>query len=905
MIGSCPKTWKPALVAGLLLSLVQFDLAGETNLAPFRPPSVPLVTHDPYFSIWSPADKLTDADTVHWTGRPHRLTSLVRVDGKAFRVMGKAPAGVPALPQTNLAVLPTRTIYTFGGAGVRLTLTFMTPALPENLEVLTRPVTYLTWQFISTDGNDHAVEVYFDASPEIAVNKLNQVIKYAAPKVEGLSVLAVGTVDQPKFKTSGDKLRIDWGHFYVASPRVEGAMNPLDVVSRAQRSRTNFVARGCERWNWKLSEPMVVSNDAPVINFTFAARKTGKTPVTRWLMLAYDDEHSIRYFKKYLRPYWRRPAGGSEDAAAMLQRAAADYELLRQRCEQFDAELMGDLTQAGGAKYAWVCALAYRQCLAGNKIVADRNGQPLMFPKENSSSGVMSTVGVSYPMSPQFLLLSPTLLKAALVPILAYSSSGRWRWPYAPHELGRFPIANGPTYDGGEEGGHPMPVEDTGNMLIMLAALAQIEGNADFCKPWWPLIEGWAGYLKTNGFDPEKQLSGDDFAGAIAHDANLSLKTICALGGFARLCELRGRPLTPSLASPAATGREHGGPDAERVVKPGEEPEWISKAAEYSRLAKTFAARWMQEADDGGHFRLAFDQPGTWSQKYNLVWDRVLGLHLFPDSVREQEMQFYRARLNEFGLPLDSRETYTKLDWELWVATLTQHRDDFAALANPVWRFVNETKQRVPLSDWVWTQRAAQRDFQARPVVGAFFLQLLYDPAVWRKWAARDTNRPAHWSPILQPPKFVTIIPTAENAPVLWRYTTQPPAADWNQSECDSSAWKEGPAPFGIAGGNAAAVRTQWNTPDIWLRRKITFPEGQWTELSFRLNRAAHVQIYLNGVLAATFPGHRADYQQVRIKTRARETIKPGPNVVAVHAARAAGDPLFDVGIVDVREADD
>src|SRR3974390_2746882 len=139
-------TWKSKMACVLLCAIslavgTQISpAAGQSGAAALRPPSVPLVACDPYFSIWSPADKLTDADTVHWTGKPHRLASLVRIDGKAFRLMGKEPASVPALPQTDLEVLPTRTIYTFEGEGVRLTMTFMTAALPEDLMIYSRPV---------------------------------------------------------------------------------------------------------------------------------------------------------------------------------------------------------------------------------------------------------------------------------------------------------------------------------------------------------------------------------------------------------------------------------------------------------------------------------------------------------------------------------------------------------------------------------------------------------------------------------------------------------------------------------------------------------------------------------------------------------------------------------------------
>jgi hypothetical protein len=171
----------------------------------------------------------------------------------------------------------------------------------------------------------------------------------------------------------------------------------------------------------------------------------------------------------------------------------------------------------------------------------------------------------------------------------------------------------------------------------------------------------------------------------------------------------------------------------------------------YHKLTKEFTARWLKEADDGDHFRLAFDKPGTWSQKYNLVWDRILGLNLFPAEALSKEMGFYRTKQNQFGLPLDSRKDYTKLDWTLWTATLTQNRADLEALTAPVYRFLNESTSRVPMTDWYDTRSAKQAGFQARPAVGGVFLQMLYDRPAWKKWCKRDVTKAAKWAPLPQP----------------------------------------------------------------------------------------------------------------------------------------------------------
>ena len=159
-------------------------------------------------------------------------------------------------------------------------------------------------------------------------------------------------------------------------------------------------------------------------------------------------------------------------------------------------------------------------------------------------------------------------------------------------------------------------------------------------------------------------------------------------------------------------------------------------AAAYRKLAESYAARWMKMADDGDHYRLAFDRPGTWSQKYNLVWDRLLHLNLFPPHVAAREIAFYKTKLNTFGLPLDNRAEYTKADWEVWTATLATSREEFDALMNPVYDFVRCTPQRVPLTDWYQTRTARQQGFQARPVIGGVFIKMLSNDEIWHKWAA-------------------------------------------------------------------------------------------------------------------------------------------------------------------------
>ena len=306
--------------------------------------------------------------------------------------------------------------------------------------------------------------------------------------------------------------------------------------------------------------PREVRDGMPVLAFAFKPEKVGPSAISRHLMLAYDDLYSITYFRKNLRPYWRRDGGGIAD---LLRKAEAEYDALLARSKAFDEQVMADLTRAGGAKYARIGALAYRQAMAAHKLVADPEGKPLLFSKENFSNGCIATVDVIYPAAPIFLLFSPTLAKASLVPVLNYSASGRWKFPFAPHDLGTYPMANGQVYGGGERTeDNQMPVEETGNMLLLLAAIARIDGNADFAGPYWPQLRALGRLPGREGVRPREPA-------------------------------LHRRLRRPPGAQRQPLGQGDPGP---RVLRP---PRRVSRRegrgqARYHALGKSLAARWVR-----------------------------------------------------------------------------------------------------------------------------------------------------------------------------------------------------------------------------------------------------------------------------------------------------------------------
>ena len=645
----------------------------------FRPPAVPLITHDPYFSIWSFGDKLTDDWTKHWTGKNHAMVGMIRVDGKTYRWMSRGLEDLPAAEQMKLEVLPSKTAYTFLAGGVSLRVDFIGNARIENPENLSRTDTTIVFNVESADGKPHKVQIYLDCTGEIVVNDSSQSVEWGRLYAGQYLVQSMWHSGGVPLNRVGDDHRIDWGRL------VMGGSSNIQKFGSGSKVRQEFVESGTLSRGDDFRQPRPVWDEWPVMAIISTDLDVdAKNPKVSSLVVGYDDDFAIEYFHRPLRAAWRNRENPAIDEWFVESSGGAGGA--------DDEKLIKDW-QPYGQDFVNLATLSYRQSLAAHKIVKDIDGTLLMFSKENFSNGCIGTVDVMYPACPIFLVYNPALLKANMEPIMQYASMPRWKWKFAPHDLGTYPKANGQVYGGGEKTEeNQMPVEESGNMLIMAAAYLDKSNDKAWIEKYWSKFTEWAEYLKDYGLDPGNQLCTDDFAGHLAHNANLSVKAIVAMACYSKMCGVLG--------------------------KKAEQTRW-------SDLSKTFVKNWLKMADNGEHYRLAFDKEGSWSQKYNLVWDKVLDLKLFPQEVYDKEVAWYLKHQNKYGLPLDNRKDYTKLDWTVWTACLASKKEDFEAIMAPVYKWMNETPDRIPLTDWYDTKTGKCVGFRARSVVGGVFMPLL------------------------------------------------------------------------------------------------------------------------------------------------------------------------------------
>ncbi len=635
-----------------------------------RLPAIPLIANDPYFSVWLPADLPTEANTVHWTGAPKWIRGHVTVDGVRYRWLGKN--GVRAMKSTEVRVTPTRTRFVQEAAGIELTAEFVTPLLTDDLDILSTPITFVEFSARSVDGREHSVEVQFLVPHSLCYDGASRpAIRDDAFSADGLNIAYVGQTNQKVLCHSGDMITIDWGYLYAASAlpvRVQGEWIACD---------------------WALT--------------------AGEEPQNAFVMLGYDDIASVNYFGTPCRAWYARNGKTLVDA---LREFGRDHESIIERCAKLDERVLADAEKVGGEDYALIISAAWRHTIAAHKLIATPEGEMALLSKENNSNGCIGTVDLSYPSSPMFLKYCPDLVNAMCMPILQFANMPVWEYDFSPHDVGRYPYATGevymlpdhlpcgyvyPPYYLYAPGSNvytlhrAMPVEECGNMLVMLCAAVRFGADDGLVRKYLPTLNKWVRYLDEYGEDPGEQLCTDDFAGHLAHNVNLSAKAIMGVASYGLILEHLG--------------------DAEGAAK------WKARA-------RAMADYWYARVGKGEFAPLTFDGQG-WSMKYNLVWDIVFDLGLIPKEFYARETKSYLPRMNAFGLPLDSRADYTKSDWIAWCAAMAQDEDTRKALLAPMAYYLRNTRTRVPFSDWYDTISGDFVEFIARSVQGGLFMPML------------------------------------------------------------------------------------------------------------------------------------------------------------------------------------
>ena len=657
-------------------------------------PAYPLWLIDPLFSVWSKTDELNAGDTVFWTGLEKRACGFVRWKGKTYSFLGRRDGVVP-LEQTSLEVHAFSTDYTFRGEGFALKVRFLSPLLPGDLDVLSCPVCYTDYEV--TEGEipeDFSIALAIDE--EFCYNgERAWVVGGVIPK-KGYEAAYFTRGRNLVLSDTSDMCSPDWGDVYLAA-KESWLVSEAGLNLYLAEGKREYIRKDCER----------------LFLLAVNTEKQGS------FMTAFDDKLSIFYFGEWLKGYFFRSGKTILDA---LDFSLNEHDRIVSDCEAFDVQLKADCEKVGKDYYTIACA-SLRQSVAAHKLVETKDGKLLFLSKENNSNGCIGTADVSYPSIPLYLLYDPELVQGMLRGIYDFARMPVWNFDFAPHDIGTYPWCSGQVYGTAcredkyccgmfSTGASPrtnqmlyirpaesevydkncqMPVEECGNMIIMQAAAIVAGADKSLAREQFDLLAKWVKYLEEYGLSPENQLCTDDFAGHLAGNVNLTIKALVGIEAFSLICR--------------ALGKEE-------------------LAEEYEDKARTFADAFRVKV--GPHILpLSYGGTDTFSIKYNILFDKLFGFSLIGQEVCEAETAYYIQKSNRFGVPLDTREDYTKADWILWAAALTDAKEKCEALYSPVVNYLAQTPSRVPFGDWYDSTRGDIVHFINRSVVGGCFAPLL------------------------------------------------------------------------------------------------------------------------------------------------------------------------------------
>ncbi|OTA98868.1 hypothetical protein M426DRAFT_42491, partial [Hypoxylon sp. CI-4A] len=692
-----------------------------------RPPAIPLAVRSPYTSTWSSTAShgtLNSQMPIFWFGQGLGWEGIVVVDGNSFEYMGTVINDLPELSYFNTTTpLEVRfdsqfSNFTFLAGPVIITASFFSPVTPKDICRTSIPLSYLTVSVQSNDGHPHHVQFYSDVNAQwIGLGNEFDIIKeFHTGPVNGNGTS--NTTDSPSswilrprypslFAEANQIPR--WGNFSYSTSS-HGASNFSYQSGSATSVRFGFINNRALN-NDAGSITRGFGNQEPVYAFAHDMGDVVETSVR--YTIGSIQSPSIRYLHKgglsNLAPWWEKCYGEMHD---MIRFHWNDFDTVAALGNEFESQLRADNATGVAVPYVSeaesyyaIVALSARQVMGAYVLAvppSDPNSssaeadtvEPLMFQKEISSNGNMNTVDVLYPAAPFFLYANPTLLKYILQPLCELQEGAFYPNTYSTHDIGaHFPLATGHV-EGTDE---YMPVENSGNFILMAYAYYKFTGDATWLTNHYSLLAQFAQYLIDFSLIPSAQLSTDDFAGELANQTNLAIKGIVGLQAMSSIS---------------------------RVVGVAED------AATFADKATSYYDQWEDLAIDpsGKHTLLAYQWRSSWGLLYNVFFDKLLNMGLVDPGVYDMQSAWYATVSQTFGVPLDNRHHYTKSDWQIWTAA-TCSRTTRRLFVNSLAYWLNETSTNLPFSDLYEVVGTGEYPllidhFSARPVVGGHFALL-------------------------------------------------------------------------------------------------------------------------------------------------------------------------------------
>lgn len=635
-------------------------------------------------TVWLPGSEtanITSATTQFWYGNDLTWSVAARVDGQTYSLFGVTATNSDAKAASllNASYTSTHSIFTLSAGSTIFTLDFLSPVSFSSYVRQSLPFSYLSVTASPTSsGTTPSIDVFSAIDERWTGQDIGASCTYYQSGNASIHQLSANGAT---YSQSTNEMAL-WGQVVYAADN-EAGYSLSSGSATAERLYDQFVSNGT--LNGKTGSCV----EDGLHGFAYTLGSISEATTVRFAS-GVVREAAVNYLGEAQTHYYRSEYS---DIGSTVVHFFDDYETAASEADTLDSTIQMTATTLAGQNYTDILALSTRQVMGAIDVTIPEStlstSNVKAFIKEISSDGNVNTVDIIFPLFPFFYVFAPDYIKLLLMPILDYLVSGRYPNPWVIHDMGAdYPNATG--HDLGLD--ERMPIEETGNLFVLLLAYEKATGDTSFVSEYSSLYPGYGTYLAENGLYPVYQLSTTDGLGAFANMTSLAVKAAVGLAAYGKLS---GQENYTALSASFA----------ETILTPG-------------------VGVFISEETNEPYLDLTYDE-ATWYLTFNIYPDALFELDVFNASTYAAQSAFYPTVRSTLGVAIDGAVQWGKTDWDFWVAAVAED-STLQMFVDDVHAYISNGLNTEPFSDryYVAGDYIGQAVFRARPTVGAHW-------AVW------------------------------------------------------------------------------------------------------------------------------------------------------------------------------